>query len=185
MTGTARLPAASRRDGFRGASGAHAGPHHYVVGVGGNRRGRHGGPREEVAAVLAELGGVAAPIRASAPLGPSTRTFANAAALIASDAAPDVLLARLKAIEQAFGRRRGRRWGARVIDLDVILWSGGRWSSPRLTIPHPGFRQRAFVLAPLVALAPRWRDPVTGLTPPQLHARLTKARPVPRPARTA
>jgi 2-amino-4-hydroxy-6-hydroxymethyldihydropteridine diphosphokinase len=157
----------------------------YVIGVGSNRRGRHGAPRAEVAAALALLGGTAAPIRASAPLGPSTRTFANSAALIAGDEPPEALLARLKAIERAFGRRRGRRWGARVIDLDVILWSGGRWCSPRLTIPHPAYRARDFVLAPAAVLAPRWRDPASGRTLRQLHARLTKPRAVPRPARTA
>ncbi|TCP34173.1 2-amino-4-hydroxy-6-hydroxymethyldihydropteridine diphosphokinase [Sphingomonas sp. BK235] len=165
--------------------GSSHGRHLYLIGVGGNRRGRHGGPRAEVAAALAELGGRAAPIVASAPLGPSTRTFANAAALIETDAPPEALLARLKAIERHFGRRRGRRWGARVIDLDVILWSGGRWESPRLSIPHRAYRSRAFVLAPLVALAPRWRDPRTGHTLRQLHARLTKPRAVPRPARIA
>uniref|UniRef100_UPI0015771B8A 2-amino-4-hydroxy-6- hydroxymethyldihydropteridine diphosphokinase n=1 Tax=Sphingomonas bacterium TaxID=1895847 RepID=UPI0015771B8A len=80
---------------------------------------------------------------------------------------------------RAFGRRRGRRWGARVLDLDIVLWSGGSWRSPGLTIPHPAFRDRRFVLDPMVALAPRWRDPVTGLTIRQLAAQLTRRRPLP------
>ena len=157
----------------------------YLVTLGSNRRGRHGNPRAEVAAALRLLGGRAAPIVASAPLGPSTRTFANTAVLIESDEAPPALLARLKAIERAAGRRAGRRWGARVLDLDIILWSGGRWRSPTLTIPHPAFRARAFVLEPAAAIAPRWRDPVSGLTVRQLHARLTRARPAPNPLRSA
>lgn len=135
----------------------------YVIGLGSNRRGRHGAPAREVAAAIDALGGVimVSPIIASAPLGPSIRRFANAAALIESDEAPPALLARLKRIERDFGRRRGQRWGARVIDLDIILWSGGCWGETDLVIPHRLFRERAFVLAPLLAIVPGWRDPVT------------------------
>jgi 2-amino-4-hydroxy-6-hydroxymethyldihydropteridine diphosphokinase len=152
----------------------------YLVALGSNRVGRHGRPRDEVAAALDLLGGTPSPIVASAPLGPSTRTFANAAVLIDSDETPPELLARLKAIERAFGRRTGRRWGGRVIDLDIVLWSRGRVASRRLTIPHPAFRERAFVLAPAAAIAPAWRDPATGRTLRQFHARLTARRPTPR-----
>lgn len=152
----------------------------YLVAVGSNRVGRHGRPRDEVAAALRLLGGRASPITASAPLGPSTRTFANAAVLIESDEAPAELLKRLKRIERAFGRRTGRRWGARVIDLDIILWSGGRIATPTLTVPHRAFRTRSFVLAPALAIAPAWRDPVTGRSVRQLHTRLTARRPAPR-----
>lgn len=157
----------------------------YVIAIGSNRRGRHGDPEAQVVAALDALDGLASPIVASAPLGPSIRTFANAVALVASDDAPEALLTRLKQIERAFGRRRGQRWGARTIDLDIILWSGGIWASPTLTIPHPAFRTRGFVLSPLLAIAPRWRDPLTGLTIRQLHARLTRARPVPSRRRSA
>jgi 2-amino-4-hydroxy-6-hydroxymethyldihydropteridine diphosphokinase len=152
----------------------------YLIGLGSNRRGRHGGPADEVRAALAAIGGVVAisPILATPPLGPSTRAFANAAALVASNEPPPVLLARLKAIEHAFGRRRGRRWGARVIDLDILLWSAGAWSSAGLKVPHRDWRERAFVLAPLATIAPRWRDPATGLTVRQFHRRLTRRRPL-------
>lgn len=136
----------------------------YIVALGSNRRGRHGGPRAELRAALAAIGGVQAVSRLheTAPLGPSIRRFANAVAWIESEEAPDALLRRLKAIERAFGRRRGRRWGARVIDLDIILWSGGCWCTRDLIVPHPHFRARRFVLAPLAEIAPDWRDPVTG-----------------------
>ena len=148
----------------------------YVVALGSNRRGRHGAPEAQLRAALALLGSVVqvSPILATAPLGPARRRFANAAALIESDETPPLLLARLKRIERAFGRRRGRRWDNRVIDLDLILWSGGAWSSPGLTVPHPLFRQRAFVLQPLLALVPHWRDPITGRTIRQLAARLAR-----------
>ena len=122
----------------------------------------------------------ASPTMASAPLGPSLRRYANAAALVKTRLAPDELLGRLKAIEQRFGRRvGGRRWSARVLDLDIVLWSGGAWSSPGLTIPHAEFRSRRFVLVPAVAIAPHWRDPLTALTVRHLLARLTRPRPLP------
>ncbi|WP_343520716.1 2-amino-4-hydroxy-6-hydroxymethyldihydropteridine diphosphokinase [Sphingomonas sp.] len=148
----------------------------YVVALGSNRRGRHGAPEAELRAALAAIDGVvrASPIIATAPLGPSRRRFANAAALIASDEAPPALLARLKRIERDFGRRRGRRWDMRVIDLDIILWSGGAWASGDLVIPHPQFRRRGFVLQPLNAIVPDWRDPLTGRTMRQLAMLLGK-----------
>jgi len=145
----------------------------YIVALGSNRRGRHGSPRREVAAALAAIGGVrtASRIHETPPLGPSIRRFANAVAWIESDETPEALLRRLKAIERAFGRRRGQRWGARVIDLDIVLWSGGCWRGRDLTVPHRQYRDRRFVLAPLAEIAPNWRDPVTHRkTLPLLHA---------------
>lgn len=144
----------------------------YVVALGSNRRGRHGAPEAELRAALAAIGGVvkASPIIATAPLGPSRRRFANAAALVESEETPPALLARLKRIERDFGRRRGRRWDVRVIDLDIILWSGGAWATSDLVIPHPQFRRRGFVLQPLSAIVPGWRDPLTGRTVRQLAA---------------
>ena len=115
----------------------------------------------------------------SAPLGPSIRRFANTAVLIASDESPPMLLARLKRIEAGFGRRRGRRWGARVIDLDILLWSGGVWRDSRLTVPHVALAQRAFVLRPLVAIAPGWRDPASRRTIRQLAHSVDRPRPRP------
>ncbi|MCD2323031.1 2-amino-4-hydroxy-6-hydroxymethyldihydropteridine diphosphokinase [Sphingomonas sp. IC-56] len=148
----------------------------YVIALGSNRRGRHGGPEREIAAALAAIGGVCAvsPVIGTAPLGPSKRRFANAAAVIETNEQPPALLARLKTIERAFGRRRGRNWAARVIDLDILLWSGGTWSSPGLTVPHVQFRTRRFVLDPLVRIAPDWRDPLTNLSVRQLRTRLTR-----------
>ena len=116
-------------------------------------------------------------IHTTTPLGPGKRRYANAVALIETDLDPPALLAHLKAIEHAHGRRPGRRWGDRPLDLDIIGWSGGIWASRTLSIPHPAFRQRRFVLAPLVEIAPGWRDPVTNLTARQLLARLDRRRP--------
>jgi 2-amino-4-hydroxy-6-hydroxymethyldihydropteridine diphosphokinase len=149
-------------------------PSSYVIALGSNRRGRHGTPADEVRAALAAIGSVVmtSPLVSTAPLGPARRRFVNAAALVESGDSPPGLLARLKAIEATFGRRRGQRWTDRVIDLDIVLWSGGAWASDGLTIPHPEFRRRDFVLKPLVMIVPDWRDPVTALTIRQLAARI-------------
>ena len=154
----------------------------YAIGIGSNRRGRHGGPADEVRAAIAAIGGLLAvsPVIGSAPLGPSIRRFANAAILIASEETPPALLARLKAIEAAFGRRRrGRRWGARVIDLDILLWSGGVWRDPRLTVPHAALATRAFVLGPLARIAPGWRVPPHARTVRHLSHAVDRPRPRP------
>jgi 2-amino-4-hydroxy-6-hydroxymethyldihydropteridine diphosphokinase len=117
-------------------------------------------------------------IRSTPALGPAGRGFANAVALIESDTDPAALLARLKQVEAGYGRRPGRRWGPRVLDLDIILWSGGRWRSESLHVPHTAFPARRFVLEPLAELVPAWRDPVSGLRVRQLLARLDRRRPV-------
>ncbi|MES2753521.1 MAG: 2-amino-4-hydroxy-6-hydroxymethyldihydropteridine diphosphokinase [Pseudomonadota bacterium] len=159
-------------------------PATYIVALGSNRHGRHGSPVAEVVAALTLLDPLAtSPIASSAPLGPSLRRYANAVAVVADTRDPPAFLALLKAIERDFGRRAGRRWGARVLDLDIVLWSGGIWADAALAIPHPAFRHRGFVLAPLARLAPGWRDPLTGRTARQLAARLTRAKRLPRRGR--
>lgn len=154
----------------------------YLIALGSNRRHhRFGSPERVLAAALAQLARDrikvlrAAPVLRSAAVGPSLRRYANGAALVETRHDPEALLGVLKAIERAFGRRRGgQRWSARVLDLDIVLWSGGAWSSPGLTIPHPLFRTRDFVLGPAAAIAARWRDPLTGLRVGHLAARLQR-----------
>jgi 2-amino-4-hydroxy-6-hydroxymethyldihydropteridine diphosphokinase len=137
--------------------------HLYAIAIGSNRpHGRHGRPAHVVEAAIARLDeefGLfdAAPIILNAAQGGAGRDFANAVALVESDYEPPEMLRCLKAIEREFGRRSGRRWGPRVLDLDIALWSGGKWRSRRLTVPHASLAQRGFVLAPLAAIAPRWR----------------------------
>ena len=118
----------------RGGAAAPAQGWRYLIALGSNiRHYRHGRPAAVVAAALARLdaeAGVAveraSPIIASAPLGPSRRRYANGAALLVTALGPPELLALLKAVERGFGRRGGgRRWGARVLDLDIVLWQGG------------------------------------------------------------
>ncbi len=162
--------------------------HHYLVALGSNQRVPNiGGPRAVLrrAMRIMEMAGFSieamSPIIASRPVGPSQRTYANAALTANTDLAPAQTLAVLQQIERECGRkRRGQRWRARPLDLDIVLWSGGIFVSPDLQIPHPLFRERDFVLGPAAAIAPSWRDPLTGLTLKQLHARLTRNRPAPR-----
>jgi 2-amino-4-hydroxy-6-hydroxymethyldihydropteridine diphosphokinase len=116
-----------------------------------------------------------APVLLTAPVGPSLRRYANSAAVIETNIDPPALLDLLKHIEREFGRRTGgQRWTSRVLDLDIVLWSGGAWGTRSLTIPHPLFRTRNFVLTPAATIAPRWRDPITGLSVNHLHAQLTR-----------
>ena len=150
--------------------------HLYAIAIGSNRRHvRHGRPAGVVQAAIARLDAAfglfnASPILLNQATGGAGRDFANAAALVESDLEPLEMLAALKQIERDFGRRPGRRWGARVLDLDIVAWSGGRIRSRRLTVPHPRLTERAFVLVPLAAIAPRWR-PGDGFTVTQLWAR--------------
>ena len=158
--------------------------HRYAIALGSNRpRARHR-PEAVVRAAFVALD--IAPLRilalsrlhASAPLGPSRRRYANAAVLVETMLTPPALLAHLKAIERRFGRRRGRRWGARTLDLDIVLWSGGIWRERSLKVPHPVFRTRDFVLRPLAQIAAAWRDPVCGLSVAHLLARNRMRKPV-------
>jgi 2-amino-4-hydroxy-6-hydroxymethyldihydropteridine diphosphokinase len=161
-------------------------PWRYLIALGSNRRHhRVGRPRDVLAAALERLEdeGVRirdlAPVLLSDPVGPSLRRYANSAAVVETALDPPALLTLLKRIERAFGRRSGgRRWTSRVLDLDLILWSGGPYAAPGLIVPHPLFRTRSFVLAPAAHIAADWRDPLTGLTIRQLHARLTRPRAV-------
>ena len=157
----------------------------YAIALGSNRRhGAHGAPAAILRGALAAMAGEGlsiervSKIRSTRAFGPAGRGFANAAALVATDLGPPELLGLLKAIERGFGRRRGRRWGPRVLDLDLILWSGGAWEGPGLVVPHPAFRDRLFVLDPLAEIVPDWRDPVTGATVRQLRFRLARRSPV-------
>jgi 2-amino-4-hydroxy-6-hydroxymethyldihydropteridine diphosphokinase len=142
--------------------------HLYAIAIGSNRRhGRHGRPPQVVEAAIARLDADfglfdASPILINRAMGPAGRDFANAVAIVESDLKPPAMLAALKAIEQEFGRRPGMRWGPRVLDLDIALWSCGKWRSRGLDVPHRGLASRAFVLQPLAVIAPEW--PVQGAT---------------------
>ena len=101
--------------------------------------------------------------------------FLNAAAIGTTLLPARALLDALHAIERERGRVRGPRNASRTLDLDLILFGDAVIDAPDLAVPHPRFRERLFVLAPLAEIAPAWRDPVTGLTIRALRDRLADA----------
>ena len=155
--------------------------HLYAIALGSNRRHvRFGRPAGVIGAAIARLDAEydlfdASPVILNKAVGGAGRDFANAVALVESDLDPKGMLIQLKALERGFGRRPGRRWGERVLDLDLVAWSGGKFRTRGLTIPHPRLMEREFVLAPLAAIAPQWRI-LGGLTAPHLMSRLGKRR---------
>jgi 2-amino-4-hydroxy-6-hydroxymethyldihydropteridine diphosphokinase len=90
--------------------------------------------------------------------------YLNAAAAGFTALGPRRLLETLQSLERAQGRLRTTRNAARTLDLDLILYGGVVLDEPGLVVPHPRFRSRGFVLAPLAEIAGDMVDPVTGLT---------------------
>ena len=95
---------------------------------------------------------------------PRDPTYVNAAAAIETSLSPHALLGVLGSIETAFGRHRTVTNAPRTLDLDLIAYDDVVMEKPQLTLPHPRFRERDFVLAPICDFAPDWRDPVTNQT---------------------
>lgn len=94
-------------------------------------------------------------------VGPAQPDYINGCALLQTHTTPQKLLETLLAIETQFGRVRKERWGARSLDLDLLLYDDLILDTPTLQIPHPRMTQRAFVLVPLVEIAPNWIEPVS------------------------
>jgi 2-amino-4-hydroxy-6-hydroxymethyldihydropteridine diphosphokinase len=82
--------------------------------------------------------------------------YLNAVVVGSTSLEPQPLLEKLLGIEQHLGRRRGLRNAPRVVDLDLIVHSAHRLHTPALTLPHPRFREREFVMAPLRELGWGW-----------------------------
>lgn len=121
--------------------------------------------------------------------------FVNAAIAVEAPGDAARFLAHLHAIEADMGRLRVRRWGARTLDLDLIavgsqvlpdariyrywrempLAQQQETTPDQLVLPHPRLAERAFVLVPLMDVAPDWRHPVTGATVRQMHDALSDA----------
>jgi len=99
--------------------------------------------------------------------------FLNGAIVGETDAPPGRLLARLLEIEQERGRERRYVGAPRTLDLDLVLLGDLVLDEPGLRIPHPRFRGRPFVLAPLAEIAPAMVDPESGLSMTELLARMT------------
>jgi 2-amino-4-hydroxy-6-hydroxymethyldihydropteridine diphosphokinase len=99
----------------------------------------------------------------TAPVNAPPPNFLNLVVAGATSKPPDALLSELLAIEQRMHRTRGARNAPRTLDLDLIFHSAHVMRSNDLTLPHPRYRDREFVLAPLRELALPWVDPTTQL----------------------
>lgn len=156
-----------------------------LIGVGANIPGADGrAPLETCRLAVARLDllprlRVAAVSRwfLTAPVPPSGQPdYVNAVAVLRAEPGtaidPAELLARLMEIEAAFGRRRGEPNAPRTLDLDIVAINGLVRDAPDPVVPHPRAHERAFVLAPLVDVAPGWVHPVLGRTAAELLAAL-------------
>ena len=101
---------------------------------------------------------------ASPPLagGTARNPFLNGVAVYEVTLSPEAVLARCRALEEAFGRRRARHWGDRTLDVDVLQYGQLVSADPALVLPHPAIATRPFVLGPLVEIWPDAVNPVTG-----------------------
>jgi 2-amino-4-hydroxy-6-hydroxymethyldihydropteridine diphosphokinase len=109
-------------------------------------------------------------VRTTAPVGgPSQPDYRNAAALADTHLPPRSLLAAMKRAEEHVGRKLdGERWGAREVDVDLLLYGDEVIDEPDLVVPHPRLAQRRFVLEPAAEIAPQMRHPVLNRTMRQL-----------------
>ncbi|HCF27129.1 MAG TPA: 2-amino-4-hydroxy-6-hydroxymethyldihydropteridine diphosphokinase [Cyanobacteria bacterium UBA11049] len=121
---------------------------------------------EEAISILAATPGISLLARSSwyqtVAVGPPQPDYINGCALVQVTLPAQVLLETLLAIEAQKGRIRNERWGARSLDLDLLLYDDLILNTSTLTLPHPRMRERAFVLVPLAEIATNWIDPVTG-----------------------
>lgn len=144
----------------------------FVVGLGSNL-----GSREAYLRGAARLLDGRQDVRVTArsrlyvtpPMGPPQPEFLNAAVRLETERTPRALLDVLLDLERQLGRVRDERWGPRLIDLDILYWSGGAVDAPGLTVPHPGLHERPFAVAPLLDVAPELAGRY-GCAPPPARA---------------
>ena len=144
-------------------------PHRVHIGIGsnlGDRRANTAEAIEKVSKLPATRVVRASSLYESEPLGNAKTWFVNSVIEVDTDLGPEVLLKKLKAIEEAMGRKRvkGKRWGSRIIDLDILLFDEDIIDKRTLKIPHPEMHKRRFVLLPLAELAPQVVHPQLGQT---------------------
>jgi 2-amino-4-hydroxy-6-hydroxymethyldihydropteridine diphosphokinase len=152
-------------------------PHRVYIGIGSNLGDRRANNLEAVERI-AKLPGTrvlrASSLYESEPLGDARTWFVNSVIEIETEFPPGQLLKKLKAIEEAMGRKRvkGKRWGSRVIDLDILLADQEIIDHRSLKVPHPELHKRRFVLMPLAELAPHVIHPQLGQSVSTLLATL-------------
>ena len=139
-----------------------------AIGLGANL----GNPAAQIEQAILHLAGIRqctllarSRLYRSAAIGPEGQPdYCNAAALIDTDLEPLELLSALQGIETACGRQRaGPRWGARILDLDLLFFGELISAHPHLTLPHPELARRNFVLTPLAEIASAVSIPGLGV----------------------
>jgi 2-amino-4-hydroxy-6-hydroxymethyldihydropteridine diphosphokinase len=147
-----------------------------LIALGSNQSGPWGNPEQTVKRAIAELDRGPVKLKRASSLIQTTpfgvlnqANFVNGVALIETALSPYSLLRRLHMIERQAGRKRGRRWGPRTLDLDLIDYHGLQMKQKgqvqkALVLPHPGIAERLFVLEPIAKIAPRWKHPVNHKT---------------------
>ncbi len=94
--------------------------------------------------------------------------FLNQVVKVSTTYTPQEILGTIQSIETELGRRRTEKWGARIIDIDILYFEELVLNSPSLTLPHPQIAFRRFTLVPLVEIAPHLTHPVSRKTQTQL-----------------
>ncbi|CAN5515134.1 2-amino-4-hydroxy-6-hydroxymethyldihydropteridinediphosphokinase [soil metagenome] len=97
-------------------------------------------------------------------------SYLNQVVAVETTLEPDVVLAQTQAIELELGRVRLEKWGARVIDIDILYYDQLIWQTDTLTIPHPYLHQRRFTLVPLTEIVPDFVHPILLKTNAELLA---------------
>jgi len=148
-----------------------------LIGLGSNLGDRHAALQGAIAALGMTRGVVVHRVSSfhkTEPVGgpPGQGMFLNAAAAVDTILEPFQLFSVLEEIETRFGRVRTVHWGDRTLDLDLLLFGDWIIDTPRLSVPHPRFTTRRFVLEPLVEIAPAAVDPITKRTVAEILANL-------------
>jgi 2-amino-4-hydroxy-6-hydroxymethyldihydropteridine diphosphokinase len=150
-------------------------PHRVFIGIGSNLGDRRANIRE-ARKRLTELPKSRlvkeSSLYESEPHGDAKTWFGNSVVEIETEDTPSELLKSLKKIEEDMGRKRvkGKRWGSRIIDLDILFYDNETVDKRNLKIPHPRLPQRRFVLVPLSELAPQLIHPALNASVSELLA---------------
>ncbi|HXG77877.1 MAG TPA: 2-amino-4-hydroxy-6-hydroxymethyldihydropteridine diphosphokinase [Methyloceanibacter sp.] len=166
-----------------------------VVALGANSPGPWGTPEQTIAQALGEIAranidvvAVSPRYRTAAVGGARQPSYVNAVALLDTRLPPESLLRVLKAVERRAGRRGGRPWGPRTLDIDIIDYAGlvrhwrkgqspfARAGTRPLVLPHPLAHRRPFVLKPLLDVAPSWRHPALRQSVRALWSQVSRQR---------
>lgn len=150
-------------------------PHRALIGLGTNL----GDRRANIAEALEKIREIensrvirSSSLYESEPHGDAKTWFYNAACELETEISPQDVLKNLLEIEKTMGRRRvkGKKWGSRIIDLDLLFYDNVVLGGRKLVLPHKRLAERKFVLMPLAEIAPQQSHPETGQTVSQLLA---------------